>query len=306
MRVSLNRFDASILRTRSRAWSELSPPTTILISMLLSFDKSGWIETTCRCAGITRSRSSKSRVHENALRAKISFRKRERSRTTRFCGRFSVASAWVFSSSNRAITDSMSAISLRSRFALINLVVAMKPSKIVARQSNASPVPQLVQNRRASSYGWLARLMSIRIFRKQGAHYARHSPFRNRAATQSKLRSGHQLAHFGAGLRMQRWCRTGNVRDAGDKNLFNIGAVCVLKKHHRRIHVFGQLLPTNRDAASVLEGSKQQQLILVEDGNARGARIHFHHQRAMLSTSSAQRRQHRRQYHSWTKSRVAK
>src|SRR5437764_11483989 len=288
MCVSLNRFEASSLRTRSRACSELSPPTIILSSMLLSFDKPGLIETTCRCAGITRSRSSKRRVHENALRANNSFRNCERSRVNRFCGRFSVASACVFSASNFAITDSMSAISLRSWFAFISRVSATNTNRSVAKPSSPRAVPQFVQNRRASSYGWLARLISIRIFRKQGPDHARHSPFRNRAAPQAKLRSRHQLAHLRSRLRMQRRSSARNIGDPRHQYLLNVSAVCVLKKYHRGIHVFRQLLAGNSHSTRILEGSKKQQLLLVQNRDARGPRIHFHHQRPAFPERASQ------------------
>src|SRR5437870_3896756 len=92
---------------------------------------------------------------------------------------------------------------------------------------------------------------------EQRADHSGHPPFRNRAATQTKLRSLHQFANFGASLRMERRSRSRHVRNSGNQNLPNVGAVGVLKKYHGRINVFGKLLAADGHTARVLDGAEQ-------------------------------------------------
>src|SRR6266404_8360109 len=122
--------------------------------------------------------------------------------------------------------------------------------------------------------------MSIRISvcREQGADNGSHPPGWNRAAAQPELRRAHQFPHLGSGLRMQRGGRAYRVGNTGDKNLLDVGVVCVLEEHDGRIYIFRQLLSADRNSAGVLQSSEQKKLLLVENRNAGGARVYFNHQ----------------------------
>src|SRR5689334_22370567 len=97
---------------------------------------------------------------------------------------------------------------------------------------------------------------------------------------------------------MQGRGRTGEVRNAGNKNLFDAGVVSVLKEHDRGINVFSQLLAADGYTAGVLEGAEQQKMPLIKNGDAGSARVHFNYQGSAIGGSASQGGQHRRHHHS--------
>ena len=133
--------------------------------------------------GITFSRLSSTFVHEKALRSMTSFKNCESSRVVRFSGRFRNVGLARVDPVSRSTPASLMA--WRSRRALINPVIRGQRIN-VSRPSEPRAVPQRIQNCRASSYGWLARLISSLIeigcnrtgisSGDQCSHHSCHSP----------------------------------------------------------------------------------------------------------------------------------
>ncbi len=150
-------------RASSIARSRESPATVIFNASSLSSSSCGLIETRCTRAaspfpGFPAPASRKTlyarSIHSGTATRRAWCGSADGSEIPRHC-----RASW----SRSAIMARFSAMAARSRRALIQPVYRASAGQASAARARPRPVPQRIQNCRASSYGWLARLISKRI-----------------------------------------------------------------------------------------------------------------------------------------------